>query len=243
MADYILKTIPELDPATSIEDTDSLVVEKSTGTKKVPFANLKSSIPNYGYLYNVFTSLALSGNTLTINHAKDTRKIRLTVFNPAGISTPLPWYIIDSNNVAINFGGTIEAGDWYYLLEFWTGNSGGEYPDPIYEPAITKSTPTLDQTTKSSQITISQFLSRQYGDIVVCNLRVEALSTYVVNSSVVCGIISVNPGQNIWRFAGSMESTTNYESAYGFVQNNGEIRVRMGKSLQTYNFNFSFSIV
>lgn len=241
MADYVLKKIPELDPTLSIVDTDLLVVETSDGTKSVAFANLKSSIPNYGYLSAVFTSLALSGNILTINHAKNTRKIRLTIFNPAGISTPLPWYIVDANNVAINFGGTIEAGDWEYLLEFWTGEGTGSYPDPIYEPAILKEDVTLIYDSISPDIILKNFQIKRFNNLVLGHIEISFKSSYVINNWRNVGQLNISGANVQMLFPGSHYLTNVYESCALLLDTNGSIQARSGyKPLNQCHFNISF---
>lgn len=240
MADYVLKKIPELDLATSIAGTDKLVIETATGTKQVSFDNLKASIPNYGYLSGTFTSLALSGNILTINHAKNSRKIRLTIFNPAGISNPYPWYIIDSNNVAINFGGIIEGGDWEYLLEFWTGDGAGSYPDPIYEPAITKAGVVLDYSRISSQINLLSYGIKRYNDLVVGCISVNFKNTYVLNSLKLVGsLTSFAPIADTF-IPGATNLTNIYQSAYMSINSVGDIGVMAGYKNIDYHFNFSY---
>lgn len=245
MADYVLKKIPELDPTLSLVDTDLLVVETSDGTKSVAFANLKSSIPNYGYLSAVFTSLALSGNILTINHAKNTRKIRLTIFNPAGISTPLPWYIVDANNVAINFGGTIEAGDWEYLLEFWTGSGTGSYPDPIY--ALSGHTHMGSQVFSAGlsvdpEITIIgsyvNIVDRVLVGYIIAKSTVT--STYKRMGQIVIPVKAIN--DITWNFVGVPYLNTAYESAFGIYASDYIMRGRFGKANTNFLFNFSIPI-
>lgn len=243
MADYVLKKIPELDVATSIVDADKFVIETATGTKQIDFANLKASIPNYGYLSNVFTSLALSGNILTINHAKNTRKIRLTIFNPAGISNPYPWYIVDANNVAINFGGTIEGGDWEYLLEFWTSEGTGSYPDPIYELAIKKESIVLMQNPGPGITIVSNELKR-YNDLIIGYIALNINNDYTVNSWVNVGQLNIAGASADRLFQGSFSQTNVYESASLAIQTIGTLQVRAGyKPLSTCYFNVSFFTV
>lgn len=240
MADYVLKKIPELTPATSINDADLLVIEQSTGTKNITFANLKASIPNYGYLSDTFTSLSLSGNILTINHAKNTRKIRLTIFNPAGISNPYPWYIVDANNVAINFGGIIEGGDWEYLLEFWTGEGTGSYPDPIYEPAITKASIIIDYSSINSQINLLSFNIRRYNDIVIGHIGINFNNTYVINSLKLVGALTSFPPISDIFISGATASTNIYEPAFMSISGTGNIGVKSGYKNIDHYFNFTY---
>lgn len=240
MAEYVLKKIPELDPAVSIADTDLLVIESSTGTKNISFANLKSSIPNYGYLSSIFTNLALAGNILTINHGKNTRKIRLTIFSPAGISNPYPWYIVDANNVAINFGGSIEAGDWEYLLEFWTGEGTGSYPDPIYEPAITKASIFIDYSSINSQINLLSFNIRRYNDIVIGHIGINFNNTYVINSLKLVGELTSFPPISDIFISGATASTNIYEPAFMSISSHGDIGVKSGSKNIDHYFNFTY---
>lgn len=131
---YLQKTIGEFTPGTAVNDADLIPYEQGGITKRIPFSTFKGSIPNYGYLTGTFDSTDLSANILTLNHAKNTRAVRLTIYNPAGILMPLLTRIDDSNNVSVDMGGFVEGGDFEYLLEYWTG-VGATYPDPVYQPA------------------------------------------------------------------------------------------------------------
>lgn len=128
---YTQKTIGEFPLASMVNNPDLIPIEQGGITKRIPFEQLKTVVPNYGYINHNFDSGDLSGNTLTINHAKNTRLVKVYVVTPAGIVQTIPYTIVDANNVSINFGGDIEAGDWEYLLEYWGGVAAG-YPDPVY---------------------------------------------------------------------------------------------------------------
>jgi hypothetical protein len=244
MADYVLIKIPELTATTAIADIDLLVIETATGTRSTTYANLKSSIPNYGYLYGIFTSADLIANVFTVNHLKGTRLVKLTIWDPAGIEQRnLQPYLIDANNIAADFGGTIGGGDWEYLCEFWVGSGATSYPDPIYEPAQTQGNLILNTTTKNSAITVIDYNAYQEDNMVICSLRLSSTAVFSeTGSGAVVGVLPQSPSDS-WSFPGAIKKVSFYESAYGEISAAGEIKVFLGKANETYLFNFSYSLI
>ena len=243
MADYVLVKIPELTPATAIADADLLVIEKTEGTRYITFANLKSSIPNYGYLSGIFTSADLVANVGTFTHSKNTRLVKLTIWNPVGVEQKLLQpYIVDANNIAVDFRGDIEAGDWEYLCEFWVGSGATEYPDPTYELKQTKLEATLNPATKNAALTILSYNFYQDNNLVNVSLAVSTSAAFAeTGSGAILGIMSVAPLSPIY-FPGAIRKVSFYESAWGLISDTGEIKLFLGKANETYIFNFTYPL-
>jgi hypothetical protein len=243
MADYTLIKIPELTSAAVIADADLLVIETSAGTRHIPFSALKGSIPNYGYISDIFTSADLSANILTITHAKNTRKIRITVWDPSGVQQLVTPYIIDVNNIAINFGGDIGGGDWEYLIEYWTAGGSASYPDTTYELAQTKQLLTLNTTTKNAALTVNSSRVYQDNNLVAVSLQITTSSVFAeTGGGATLGTLSVAPAAVIY-FPGAIKKVSYYESAWGYLSNTGEIKLFFGKANETYMFNFTYPIL
>ena len=100
---YLQKTIGEFTLGSTVGNADFIPYEQGGVTKRIPFETFKTTIPNYGYLTATFGSGDLSGNILTINHAKNTLLAKVIIFTPAGIWQPLPYTIVDANNVQLLF--------------------------------------------------------------------------------------------------------------------------------------------
>lgn len=238
---YTQKTIPEFTAGITLNDADLIPYSQGGVTKRIPFGSFKTTIPNLGYIHLTFTSADLSANTLTINHAKNTRIVKLFVYNPGGQYQPVQPTIIDSNNVSINFGGDIEAGDWEYILEYWAAAASAIYPDPIYEPAIIEGVLTPDYTGAALSINVISVYAYRYGSLCFVNMAVATKSTSVIGATTkVCTL--PNGPNNTRTFTGGMNDTTRYGSAMGFIQSDGDIYVIMGDKPFTFYFNFTFEI-
>ena len=107
---------------TEIDDSDHIAVGLPgvEGGENILGSNLKKQMANWNILTETFTNGDLSSGTLSINHAKNTTIIRITIYTPAGYeeNTAGIVKIVDADNVDIEFGGNIDAGDWRYILEY-----------------------------------------------------------------------------------------------------------------------------
>jgi len=229
---YTLTKIEELNGgvlATVINDADLLHIKQSGVDKPIAFSSFKTQIPNYGYLSGLFDNSDLNPSYIwSINHAKNTRLIRLTIYNPLGEFQSIPYTIVDANNISVNFGGPIETGDWEYILEFWTGPSGGTYPDPIYalanhnhnmtDPIIT---PNIE-----SGLTIVEYDLARYGNVISGHVIAKGI---VINNYYTWGTINAIPG-SLKRFLGVPGNASYYESGFGRIGIDGTIELQFGKA-------------
>jgi hypothetical protein len=72
---------------------------------------------------------------LILEHGKNTTNVKLHLRDNTGKEIFIPYDpTTNPNQVTVDFGGPIE-GTWTYILEYWTGQSNGQYPDPIYAPS------------------------------------------------------------------------------------------------------------
>ena len=146
-----------------------------------------------------------------------------------------------SNNISVNFGGNIESGYWSYLFEYWGGASSG-YPDPIYEPAITKGALTFDTTGKNAALTIGSSSFYRYGNLVIGKMVITTTSKFLeTGSGALVGILPLVP-TSTWQFVGAITKVAFYESACGYVSTSGQVFIYMGKENETYIFNIQFPI-
>jgi hypothetical protein len=241
---YTLTKVEELNGgvlATVINDADLLHIKQGGVDKPIAFSSFKTQIPNYGYLSGLFDNADLNPSYIwSLNHAKNTRIIRLTLYNPAGEFQSIPYIIVDANNISVNFGGPIETGDWEYILEFWTGASGGAYPDPIYALASQLPITTNPVISGSPQagLTIVEYTLTRYGRVVSGHVvaRATAINTYYN-----WGTIDLPPSVTR-RFLGAPGIASNYETGYGKVLTTGIIQLQFGKAnLDTiFDINYIF---
>lgn len=107
---------------TELADDDRIAtsVPGAEGGYNITKQNLLKQSGNWNILTDTFENSDLSSGTLTINHAKNTTLIRLTLYNPDGYEemTAGILKITDANNIDIEFGGDIQAGNWVYILEY-----------------------------------------------------------------------------------------------------------------------------
>jgi hypothetical protein len=98
--------------------------------------------------------------------------------------------------------------------------------------------PTLNQTTKNAALTVTSFVGKKYGRIVIISLVVMS-STLFLTTDANVGILSVSPNLQIF-FSGSCEDAAEYETGSGDLLGNGLLRVRIGTPNKNFRFNFSF---
>ena len=107
---------------TTLNSSDRVAVgiPGQIGCDNITAANMLKQTGNWNIIADTFTNADLVAGTLTINHAKNTLLVRMVLRNPGGYEQNLAGmlHIVDTNNVDIEFGGDIEAGDWTYILEY-----------------------------------------------------------------------------------------------------------------------------
>lgn len=235
------KTIGEFTLGTVINDADLLPYEQGGVTKRIPFEALKANVPNFGHDYQEFDNSDLSGNVLTINHAKSTLLVELKIYNPAGIRQYIPYTVIDTDNISVDFGGVIDAGTWTYEFNYIGGTNAG-YPDPIYEPAITKGDLVLDTTSKNAALTIESFTAYQYGNIAFVAMAIRSTTVFLeAGAGAVVGKLPITCSG--LSFPGSITDVPFYETAFGDITNAGIIKIYCGKANKKYVFNFTTIII
>jgi hypothetical protein len=230
-----------------------------------------------------------------LEHGKNTTNVKLHLRDNTGKEVYLPYDpTTDPNVITVDFGSPLE-GTWTYILEYWTGQSNGQYPDPIYAPAThnhdslyasanhlhtgyassvhnhddryplkshnhdqsyaalnhnhnlsyeplrQKNNLTIDYTDKSPQITLNGYTVYYDGKIGMVYMRITFLSSYVKNTLVKVGKISLIAYLPVY-FPGAFMDTSVLESCFGYTQN-GDIYVQSGWNNKICVFNFSFPIV
>jgi hypothetical protein len=242
MSTYTLIKLEELNggtPAIVINNADILHIKQGGVDKFIPFSSFKSQIPNYAYLAGIFDNTNLDGTyRWTFNHAKNTRNVTLKITNPAGEVQQLPYIIIDSNNIAVDFGGPIETGDWEYLFQYWAGSPTGAYPDTTYALASHNhdgGAITMLNTGRNAAITgITEYF----------RIDDKMLVGYIIAKSSVAGSLirygntptsAIIPPTGIFPFIGTCEDWS-YESGRGAISNNQHIDLYFGKANTNYHF-------
>lgn len=107
---------------TSIDDADHIAIgiPGQVGCNNITGENLLKQTANWNILSETFDNGDLSANKLEINHGKNTLIIRATLYDPDGIVQPIGgvFKVVDANNVEFDFGGSIQAGNWRYIIEY-----------------------------------------------------------------------------------------------------------------------------
>ncbi len=101
-------------------DRIAIGVPGASGCDNMLVSQFISNILTDSVIVGLFTNDDLEDGTYIINHDKNTQNIRVTLYNPSGYMENLAGIlrIIDSNNVALEFGGDIDEGTWRYILDY-----------------------------------------------------------------------------------------------------------------------------
>lgn len=248
MADYVLKTIPDLPSASSISDADKIIISQGGVTKQLDFVNLKGQSSDYGYITGIFHNSDLVNGILTINHAKNTRVVKCIIYDPSGIlAIGALTKIVDENNISIDFGGIggiIESGDWTYLVEFWGAGTSTAYPDPTYALADHNhfsSTNIMNVYGQDASIAMSEGHCYK-DDHLIVGFIVAKCS--VTNTDKFFGQITGGVpmfGGN-WKFSGNPDLASDYESAKGYITQGANVYLNFGKANKNFIFNIIYPI-
>lgn len=107
---------------TTLADSDRVAVgiPGMTGANNITVANLLKQTGNWNILTGNITNASLVGGTWSYTHNKNTLLVRMTVFNPSGYQVNINdlFRINNANTVSIEFGGSIDLGNWPYILEY-----------------------------------------------------------------------------------------------------------------------------
>jgi len=107
---------------TTLDNTDRVPVgiPGMTGCNNITAENFLKQVASWNIITGTFDNGDLTAGTWTYNHAKNTSVVRVTLRNPSGYEQNLAGmlHIVDVNNIAIEFGGDIDAGDWTYIIEY-----------------------------------------------------------------------------------------------------------------------------
>jgi len=122
MADLKVK-VSAMPGATSVNDSDLLYLVQGGISKKLPFDIVKGKLTAGDVIQGTFDNSDLSSGVLSLNHGKDTEQILLFIFNPSGYSQNVSWKKQDSNVLLVDFGGSIDVGDWAYLIAYWNAGT------------------------------------------------------------------------------------------------------------------------
>lgn len=103
-----------------VADRVAVAIPGMTGCNNITAANLLKQTGNWNIVTGNITNAALTAGKWTLNHAKATTNVRFTLRNPAGYEQALGgiFRVVDANNVEVDFGGAIEAGNWPYIFEY-----------------------------------------------------------------------------------------------------------------------------
>lgn len=90
------------------------------GCNNITAENLLKQTGNWNIVVGTFDNADLVAGNWTYNHAKNTTVVRVVLRNPSGYEQNLAGmlHIVDANNITIEFGGAIDAGDWTYIFEY-----------------------------------------------------------------------------------------------------------------------------
>ena len=107
---------------TTLDTSDRVAVgiPGQNGCNNITAANLLKQAGNWNIVAGTFDNADLVAGVWSYNHAKATTAIRFTLRNPAGYEQNLAGMlqVVDANNIAIDFGGAIDSGDWSYIFEY-----------------------------------------------------------------------------------------------------------------------------
>ena len=69
----------------------------------------------------IFDSTDLTAGVLSVNHAKATEDVDVKIINPSKvIYSGYTVTIVDDDNITVDFGGTIDAGNWTLKVRAYT---------------------------------------------------------------------------------------------------------------------------
>ena len=107
---------------TAIADDDriALGLPGMLGCDNIKISDFLPAVHAGNVMVGTFDNADLVGGTWTLVHSKDTPYVKLTVRNPSGYEQNLGGIlkIHDNDTVKLEFGGSIDAGDWVYILEY-----------------------------------------------------------------------------------------------------------------------------
>lgn len=126
--------INELPVASNINNSDKFIVEQSGITKQLDFSIVRALIGNGDIFPGTFDNGDLTSGVFTINHNLLTTNTLLIIFNPDGYQVNYPWKNVDNSNTIVDFGGSIDAGAWSFMIVYW--NSGASLASGILHTKI-----------------------------------------------------------------------------------------------------------
>jgi hypothetical protein len=107
---------------TTLDESDRIAVgiPGMIGANNISAANLLKQSSNWNIITGTFNNSNLIDGTWTYNHNKNTTTIRLTLRNPSGYEQCLGGIlkVVNTNTIQIEFGGSIDSGDWTYIFEY-----------------------------------------------------------------------------------------------------------------------------
>lgn len=107
---------------TTLSTSDRIAsgVPGQVGCDNITAENLLKQTGNWNIVTGTFDNADLVAGTWSYNHAKNTTVVRVVLRNPAGYEQNLAGmlHVVDADNIEIEFGGDIEAGDWSYIFEY-----------------------------------------------------------------------------------------------------------------------------
>lgn len=108
---------------TTLADSDRVAagVPSMVGAYNILFSNLAKQVNSKYIVYGTFTNADLVAGVWTLNHAKNTQYVIFFLRNPDGYEQSLAGMlrIVDANNIEIDFGGSIDSGNWSYLMLYF----------------------------------------------------------------------------------------------------------------------------
>lgn len=104
----------------ALTDRVAIGIPGQEGANNITGANLLKQTANWNILSGTITNASLTAGVYTLVHGKATSIVRMTLYNPDGYHQELGgiFQVVDANTVRIDFGGSIDAGNWTYILEY-----------------------------------------------------------------------------------------------------------------------------